>query len=80
MALEKAGLRYDQIEPIYLGPADAGAAFERGAIDAWSIWDPTTALFENRPGVRTLVTNKEIGEQNSFIMGRGPLRARQSRR
>jgi aliphatic sulfonates family ABC transporter substrate-binding protein len=70
-ALEKAGLRYDQVETIYLGPADAGAAFERGAIDAWCIWDPYRALFENRPGVRTLITNTELGEQNSFIMGRG---------
>jgi aliphatic sulfonates family ABC transporter substrate-binding protein len=72
MVLEKAGLRYDQIEPIYLGPADAGAAFERGAIDAWSIWQPYTSLFDTRPGVRTLTTNKEIGEQFSFIMGSGP--------
>jgi sulfonate transport system substrate-binding protein len=70
-ALEKAGLRYDQVETIYLGPADAGAAFERGAIDAWCIWDPYRALFENRPGVRTLVTNDDLGEQNSFIIGRG---------
>jgi aliphatic sulfonates family ABC transporter substrate-binding protein len=72
MALEKAGLRYDQIEPVYLGPADAGAAFERGAIDAWSIWEPYAALFANRPGVRTLATNKDIGEQYSFIIGSGP--------
>jgi sulfonate transport system substrate-binding protein len=72
MVLEKAGLRYDEIEPIYLGPADAGAAFERGAIDAWSIWEPYTSLFATRPGVRTLTTNKEIGEQFSFIMGNGP--------
>jgi sulfonate transport system substrate-binding protein len=71
-ALEKVGLRYDQIEPVYLGPADAGAAFTRGAIDAWCIWDPYRALFENRPGVRTLVTNGDLGEQNSFLMGRGP--------
>ncbi|HEY0181725.1 MAG TPA: aliphatic sulfonate ABC transporter substrate-binding protein [Rhodopila sp.] len=71
MVLEKAGLRYDQIEPIYLGPADAGAAFERGAIDAWSIWEPYAALFANRPGVRTLTTNREIGEQFSYIMGNG---------
>jgi sulfonate transport system substrate-binding protein len=53
-ALEKAGLTYDDIQPIYLGPADGGAAFERGAIDAWTIWDPYYALFETRPGVRTL--------------------------
>jgi sulfonate transport system substrate-binding protein len=71
MVLEKAGLRYTEIEPVYLGPADAGAAFERGAIDAWSIWEPYTSLFVNRPGVRTLATNKEIGDQFAFIMGNG---------
>jgi aliphatic sulfonates family ABC transporter substrate-binding protein len=72
VALEKAGLRYDEIEPIYLSPADAGAAFERGAIDAWSIWEPYFALFANRAGVRTLVTNRELGEQYSFFLGNGP--------
>ena len=72
MVLEKAGLRYDEIEPVYLGPADAGAAFERGAIDAWSIWEPYASLFNNRPGVRTLATNKEIGEQFGYIIGNGP--------
>lgn len=71
MVLEKAGLRYDEIEPVYLGPADAGAAFERRAVDAWSIWEPYTSLFDSRPGVRTLTTNAEIGEQFSFIMGNG---------
>ena len=77
MVLEKAGLRYDEIEPIYLGPADAGAAFERGAIDAWSIWEPYTSLFVTRPGVRTLTTNKEIGDQFGYIMGNGAVRPRQ---
>ena len=72
MALEKAGLRYDQIEPVTLGPADAGSAFERGVIDAWSIWEPYASLFTTRPGVRTLATNKDIGEQYSYIMGSGP--------
>ena len=27
-------------QPVYLAPADARAAFERGAVDAWAIWDP----------------------------------------
>ncbi len=71
LVLEKAGLRYNEIDPVYLGPADAGAAFERGAIDAWSIWDPYYALFESRPGVRTLTTNTEIGDQNSFFIANG---------
>ena len=72
MVLEKAGLQYTDIEPLYLGPADAGAAFERGAIDAWSIWEPYTSLFVTRPGVRTLTTNMEIGNQFGYILGNGP--------
>jgi hypothetical protein len=72
MILEKAGLRYDQIEPAYLGPADAGAAFERGAVEAWSIWEPYTSLFNTRDGVRTLTTNTEIGDQFGFAMASGP--------
>jgi len=39
-ALEEAGLTYGDIQPVYLAPADARAAFERGAVDAWAIWDP----------------------------------------
>src|ERR1700683_2795901 len=30
-ALEKAGVKYSDIEPVFLAPADARAAFERGA-------------------------------------------------
>lgn len=69
-ALEKAGLKYGDITPVYLGPADAGAAFERGAIDAWTIWDPYYALFETRPGVRVLAKWTDITEQNSFFVAR----------
>jgi len=39
-ALQKAGLKYTDIQPVYLIPADARAAFQRGAVDAWAIWDP----------------------------------------
>jgi sulfonate transport system substrate-binding protein len=39
-ALEKAGLNYDDVEPTFLSPAYARAAFESGRIDAWVIWDP----------------------------------------
>ncbi len=69
-ALEKAGLGYDDIKPTYLAPADAAAAFERGAIDAWAVWDPYYALFEVRPGVRVLAKWTDIEPQNSFFMAR----------
>ncbi len=31
-ALEKAGVKYSDIEPVFLAPADARAAFERGSV------------------------------------------------
>lgn len=67
-ALEKAGLTYADIHPVELGPADASAAFERGSVDAWTIWDPYYALFETRPGVRVLAKWTDITEQNSFFL------------
>jgi NitT/TauT family transport system substrate-binding protein/sulfonate transport system substrate-binding protein len=71
-ALEKAGLSYRDIEPLYLAPADAAAAFEHRSIDAWTIWDPFFAIYENKPGVRVLAGSQEIGPQNSFLVGSGP--------
>lgn len=57
-ALEKAGLRYKDITPVYLPPADARAAFQRGAVDAWVIWDPYYAEVETNAKAR-LVKNAE---------------------
>lgn len=41
--LEKHGLQYGDVQSVFLPPPDARAAFERGAIDAWIIWDPFLA-------------------------------------
>jgi len=43
-ALKKAGLSYKDIQPVYLSPADARAAFEQGSVDAWAIWEPFSSL------------------------------------
>jgi aliphatic sulfonates family ABC transporter substrate-binding protein len=69
VAIEKAGLKPEDVTLVPLAPADAAAAFERGAIDAWSIWDPYYALYEDRPGVRVLVTSNAVAPQNSFLIG-----------
>ena len=44
--LEKNHLKYADITPVFLPPADARAAFEKGAVDAWAIWDPFLAAAE----------------------------------
>lgn len=52
--VEKAGLQWSDIQPVYLAPADARAAFEKGSIDAWAIWDPFSAAAEKSLGARVL--------------------------
>jgi sulfonate transport system substrate-binding protein len=41
--LEKHGLKYGDVQAIYLPPPDARAAFQKGSVDAWVIWDPFLA-------------------------------------
>lgn len=53
--LEKNGLKYGDVQSIFLAPADARAAFERGAIDAWIIWDPFLAAAQKQLDARLLV-------------------------
>jgi sulfonate transport system substrate-binding protein len=53
-ALEQAGLKYTDVQPVFLAPADALAAFTRGAVDAWVIWDPYEAAAEASTGARIL--------------------------
>jgi sulfonate transport system substrate-binding protein len=67
-ALEKVGLTFADIQPIQLAPADAAAAFARGSVDAWTIWDPYYAIAEVQPGVRVLVKSRDIAPQNSFYL------------
>lgn len=67
-ALEKAGLTYADIEPVTLAPADAAAAFSRGSIDAWTIWDPYFAIAEAGEGVRVLADATQIAQQNNFFL------------
>ncbi|TKC92721.1 sulfonate ABC transporter substrate-binding protein [Trinickia terrae] len=52
--LKKAGLRYEDVQPVYLAPADARAAFESGNVDAWVVWDPYYASAQATLKVRTL--------------------------
>lgn len=54
-ALEAGGVAYKDIQPVFLAPADARAAFESGSVDAWAIWDPFYAAGQAATGARTLV-------------------------
>jgi sulfonate transport system substrate-binding protein len=67
-ALEKAGVKYSEIEPVFLAPADARAAFERGAVDAWVIWDPFQAAAEVATGARTLADGTGLVANHQFYL------------
>ena len=68
-ALATNGLSFGDIEPVYLAPADAVAAFATGSVDAWTIWDPYFAIAENKHNARILVDSNQKGlESNSFYL------------
>lgn len=66
--LEKAGLTYADIIPVYLTPSDASLAFANGSIDAWSIWDPYFAIGETKQNGRILINASEVAKTNSFYI------------
>lgn len=63
-ALESVGLAWEDVEPAFLLPADAKAAFNGGSVDAWTIWDPYYALEEGESSARTIATNGSVGFPN----------------
>jgi sulfonate transport system substrate-binding protein len=67
-ALEKEGIAFDQIEPVYLGPADAAAAFASDKIEAWSVWDPFFAIAETRYQPRILTRSSDILNVNTYFL------------
>ena len=67
-ALEKAGLTWSDITPAPLVPADATAAFVKGSVDAWSIWDPYLALAELKEKARAIAFDKDVHKPNAFYI------------
>ena len=69
-SLEKAGLKYTDIKPVFLAPADARAAFEHGSVDAWAIWDPFQAAAEITLQARTLGNGEAgVASNRQFYLG-----------
>ncbi|WP_311220968.1 MULTISPECIES: sulfonate ABC transporter substrate-binding protein [unclassified Acidovorax] len=64
--LQKHGLRYADVQPVFLAPADARAAFERGAVDAWVIWDPFLAAAQKTLDARLLADATGVVNNRAF--------------
>ncbi len=67
-ALEKQGLKFSDVQAVYLPPADARAAFERGAVDAWVIWDPFLAAVEKQSNARLLADGRGIVNNYAYYL------------
>ncbi|RJE89174.1 sulfonate ABC transporter substrate-binding protein [Paracoccus onubensis] len=67
-ALEAAGLSYSDVEVAFLTPADGRAAFEKGALDAWVIWEPFLAAAEAATGARQLTDGTDIVENREYYL------------
>src|SRR5450830_1190967 len=64
--LEKAGLQYADVTPVWLSPADARAAFEKGAIDAWAIWEPYLAAAEKSLSAHILADANGVVKNRAY--------------
>lgn len=66
--LEKHGLTLKDIEIAYLTPADGRAAFERGNVDAWVVWDPFLAAVQRQSNVRIIADGKGVASYQRYYL------------
>jgi hypothetical protein len=67
-ALEHAGIPYTDIQPIFLTPADARAAFVQRNVDAWVIWDPYLAAAERQLGARVVANGEGLVRNTQYYL------------
>lgn len=66
--LEENNLTLSDIQPVYLPPSDARAAFEKGAVDAWVIWDPFLAAVEHQIHARVIANGEHLVSNHQFYL------------
>lgn len=68
-AVQSGGLAWGDIEPVFLLPADAKAAFDGESVDAWAIWDPYAAVAEDTSNARSIADGTSADHTNrSFYL------------
>lgn len=66
--LNAAGVSLNEVEVVSLSPADARSAFEQGAVDAWSIWDPFLAVAQAESAIREMRVGQD--RRSFFVASR----------
>jgi sulfonate transport system substrate-binding protein len=67
-ALEKAGLKYTDIQTVFLAPPEGRAAFESGSVDAWAIWEPFLTAATASASAKVLVTAQDLAANREFFL------------
>jgi sulfonate transport system substrate-binding protein len=67
-ALERAKLSHTDIQPVYLAPADARAAFVQGSVDAWAIWDPYLAAVQRQAQARVIANGEGLVRNTQYYL------------
>ncbi|MFC0710238.1 aliphatic sulfonate ABC transporter substrate-binding protein [Azorhizophilus paspali] len=67
-ALAEAGLKFSDIEPAYLTPADGRAAFENAKVDAWVTWEPFLSGAQRQLSTRTLADGKKLAAYQRYYL------------
>ena len=68
-ALERAGLKADDVTFKYLPPADGKLAVANGSVDVWATWDPYTAYAEVIDGFRIIENGRGLYSGYTFLAG-----------
>jgi aliphatic sulfonates family ABC transporter substrate-binding protein len=69
-ALEEAGLTMADVEVEYMTPARAQAAFARGDVAAWSVWDPWLSTAREELGARILRDCSGLMKNSAYYVAR----------
>ncbi len=67
-ALAKAGLSFADIQPVWLTPADARAAFETGQVAAWAAWEPFLSAACDQAGARILADGRQLADYQRYYL------------
>ncbi|WP_092326688.1 MULTISPECIES: aliphatic sulfonate ABC transporter substrate-binding protein [unclassified Pseudomonas] len=71
-ALNKAGLKFSDIQPAYLSPADGRAAFENHKVDAWVTWEPFLSGVQRQLPTRTLADGSGLASYKRYYLTSTP--------
>ncbi|MBV6754357.1 aliphatic sulfonate ABC transporter substrate-binding protein [Pseudomonas chlororaphis] len=71
-ALAKAGLKFSDITPAYLTPADGRAAFENAKVDAWVAWEPFLSGVQRQLPTRTLADGQGLANYKRYYLASTP--------